>query len=140
MIMDSFGPLALFAFVATVTPGGATTLATASGARFGLRRSLPLISGIAIGLASLAAAASAGLGGLLLAAPAMRDLLKIAGSVYLLWLALKIARSGPPPQPSLPAIRLALVRRMVRVLWPPATCPHCQRPITPARSRPKLPK
>ncbi|WP_206311686.1 hypothetical protein [Streptomyces sp. DASNCL29] len=55
--------------IATVTPGGATTLATASGAHLGFRRSVPLMAGVAVGLASMAAAAGAGLGGALLAVP-----------------------------------------------------------------------
>jgi threonine/homoserine/homoserine lactone efflux protein len=43
---DSLAPLILFAAVSTVTPGGATTLATASGAQFGFRRSVPLMAEI----------------------------------------------------------------------------------------------
>ena len=89
-------PLALFALVSTITPGGATTLATASGAQFGFRRSVPLMAGIALGLASLAAAAAAGLAGLLLAAPSLQTAMKLVGTIYLLWLAWKIGRSGPP--------------------------------------------
>jgi threonine/homoserine/homoserine lactone efflux protein len=89
-------PLIVFALVATLTPGGATTLATASGARFGFRRSVPLMAGIAVGLASLAAAAAAGLAGLLLAAPSLQLAMKLAGSAYLLWLAWTVGRAGPP--------------------------------------------
>lgn len=96
MLPETILPLALFVVVSTITPGGATTLATASGAQFGFRRSMPLMSGIAVGLASLAAAAAAGLAGLLLAAPSLQTAMRLAGSVYLLWLASKIARSGPP--------------------------------------------
>ncbi|MFC0399123.1 LysE family translocator [Paraburkholderia rhizosphaerae] len=94
--MTSILPLLLFAAVATVTPGGATTLATASGARFGFVPSIPLMLGIAIGLASLAAVAALGLGGLLLAVPSLQAAVKVLGSAYLLWLASRIARSGPP--------------------------------------------
>ncbi len=93
---DTILPLVLFVVVSTITPGGATTLATASGAQFGFRRSWPLLGGIAVGLASLAAAAGAGLAGLLLAAPSMQTAMKLAGSAYLLWLAWTIARSGSP--------------------------------------------
>lgn len=89
-------PLALFALVATLSPGGATTLATASGAGFGYRRSLPLIGGIAAGLASMAAAAAAGLAGVLVAIPALQLALKAAGSAYLLWLGWQIAGRGAP--------------------------------------------
>lgn len=95
-VIEHFSPLILFAVVSTITPGGATTLATASGAHFGYRRSLPLVAGIAVGLASMAAAAAAGLAGLLLAAPSLQLAIKAIGTVYLLWLAWKIGRGGPP--------------------------------------------
>ncbi|MGN8160660.1 LysE family translocator [Salinisphaera sp. RV14] len=88
--------LLVFVFVATITPGGATTLATASGTQHGLRRSLPLIAGIATGLASLAAASSLGLGRLLHAFPALALVLRIAGSGYLLYLAWQVASLGRP--------------------------------------------
>ncbi len=91
-----FLPLALFVIVSTITPGGATTLATASGAHFGYRRSMPFMAGIAVGLASMAAAASAGLGSILLALPALQFAMKMIGSTYLVWLAWKIGRGGPP--------------------------------------------
>jgi threonine/homoserine/homoserine lactone efflux protein len=95
-MFDEIWPFAVFAVVSTITPGGATTLATASGAHFGYRRSVPLMAGIAVGLASLAAAAAAGLAGLLLAEPSLQVAMKAFGSVYLCWLAWKIGRSGPP--------------------------------------------
>jgi threonine/homoserine/homoserine lactone efflux protein len=89
-------PLVLFAIVSTLTPGAATTLATASGAHFGFRRSVPLMAGAATGLASIACAAAAGLAGLLLAAPSLALAMRIAGSAYLVWLAWRIGRSGSP--------------------------------------------
>jgi threonine/homoserine/homoserine lactone efflux protein len=92
----SIAPMIIFAVVATVSPGGATTLATASGAQFGFRRSVPLMLGIALGLASLAAASAAGLAGILLAVPSLQTAMKALGSAYLLWLAWKVGRSGPP--------------------------------------------
>jgi threonine/homoserine/homoserine lactone efflux protein len=96
MTFETLMPAALFALVATITPGGATTLATASGAHFGFSRSVPLIAGIAIGLGAMAAAAALGLGTLLLAAPIAQVAMKSAGSIYLLWLAIKIATSKKP--------------------------------------------
>ena len=86
----------VFVLTATFSPGGATTLATVSGANFGFRRSLPLIAGIAAGLASMAALAALGLAGVLLAWPALQLAMKAAGSAYLLWLAWQTARRGPP--------------------------------------------
>lgn len=80
MSVTHFLPLALFVLVSTITPGGATTLAAASGAHFGYRRSLPLMSGIAAGLASMAASAAAGLGTLILALPSLQLVMKLVGS------------------------------------------------------------
>ncbi|MDJ0948009.1 MAG: LysE family transporter [Alphaproteobacteria bacterium] len=88
--------LILFAIVATVTPGGATTLATASGAQFGFRRSVPLMAGIAAALAALAAAAATGLAALLQTLPVLELGMKLVGTSYLLWLAYRIARAGAP--------------------------------------------
>src|SRR5580700_10348320 len=82
-----FPSLVLFVIVSTITPGGATTLATASGAHFGYRRSIPLMAGIAAGLASMAASAAAGLGTILLALPSLQFVMKTLGSLYLVWLA-----------------------------------------------------
>src|ERR1700712_2117453 len=96
MSFETLMPVLLFALVATITPGGATTLATASGAHFGYRRSVPMMTGIAAGLASMAAAEALGLGGVLVEAPFMQVAMKSAGTIYLLWLAIKIARTGRP--------------------------------------------
>ena len=96
MTIEALLPLILFALVSTITPGGATTLATASGAHFGFRRSIPVIAGCAVGLGSVACAAAAGLGSLLMALPALQVAMKTLGSLYMLWLAVRIGRSGPP--------------------------------------------
>ncbi|RUV68501.1 MAG: LysE family translocator [Mesorhizobium sp.] len=95
-MFETILPLVLFALVSTSTPGVATTLSTASGAQFGFRRSVPLMAGSAAGLGTVAAAGAAGLAGLLTAAPSLQLAMKIAGSLYLIWLAFKIGRSGPP--------------------------------------------
>lgn len=61
---DLLASLCAFALVGTLSQD-ATLLATSSGALFGLHRSIPLLLGLATGLASLVAAASLGLGTLL---------------------------------------------------------------------------
>ncbi|MBS0641684.1 MAG: LysE family translocator [Proteobacteria bacterium] len=93
--MTAYGPLAVFALAAALSPGGATTLATSSGVRFGFRRSLPLLMGIVTGMASLGALSGAGLAELLLAVPSLKLAVQAAGSAYLLWLAWKVATSPP---------------------------------------------
>ena len=114
--MTSILPLLLFVAVATLTPGGATMLATASGGRFGFARSIPLMLGIALALASLAAVAALGLGSLLLAMPVLRTAVKALGSVYLLWLAWRIARNGPPDAGDGPARPVTLASGLL-LLW-----------------------
>lgn len=89
-------PLILFALASTCSPGGATTLATASGAQFGLRGALPYIFGSAFGVASLCAAAGAGLSGLMLTWPMLGLVMRVAGTGYLLFLAWCLASSGAP--------------------------------------------
>lgn len=100
LMSEALPALVGFALVATISPGGATTLATASGTRFGVRRSLPLIGGIAFGLAALGGASALGIASVMLAAPPLEFALRLAGSGYLLWLSWKIARSGAPSKGS----------------------------------------
>lgn len=108
-------PVLVFVLVATVSPGGATTLATASGVQFGVRRSLPLLLGIAVGLGSLAVAAALGLAGVLFTVPHVELVVRVLGSVYLLWLAWSVARSGAPGQTTLAEPRR--FRTGVLLLW-----------------------
>jgi len=93
---EGYAAFLIFVAVATVSPGGATTLATASGMRYGVRRSVPYILGIGVGLGSMAVASMLGLAALLLAMPTLELAVRAAGSAYLLYLAWKIATSGPP--------------------------------------------
>lgn len=93
---DTFITFMLFAIVATLSPGGATTLATASGVRFGYRRSVPLMLGIAAGLAILSTAGATGLGAVMSAFPALQLAIKVAGTLYLTWLAWQIWGAARP--------------------------------------------
>lgn len=98
---DTFLALVLFAVVSTGSPGGATSLATASGAQFGFLRSLPLIGGIALTLALLVAVSGTGLSAALLAVPSIELGMKAVGSAYLLWLAFVILKAGSPQSANL---------------------------------------
>lgn len=93
---DQLVALATFALLSTASPGGATSLATASGAQFGYVRSLPLIGGIATTLALLVAVSGTGLSVAMLAIPSLETGMKVVGSAYLLWLAFIILKAGPP--------------------------------------------
>ena len=91
--MDGLLPLVGFAFVSSVTPGPNNVLLWVSGAEFGLRRTLRHVVGTAGGLGLMALAAAAGLAALIGAVPGLAVVMKVGGSVYLLSLALRIARA-----------------------------------------------
>ncbi|KOC91142.1 LysE family translocator [Winslowiella iniecta] len=83
-----------FLWVAAITPGPNNMLLTASGANFGFIRSLPLMIGIMLGMQAMLLLVAFGVGGLLLIYPSLHLILKIAGSLYLLWLAWKIGSAS----------------------------------------------
>jgi threonine/homoserine/homoserine lactone efflux protein len=90
---DLMGPLVLFAAAMTLTPGPNVVLVTASGANFGFRRTIPQMIGITFAFGSMAVAAGLGLAGLIQAEPRLHAVLKYAGAVYFLYLAVRIARA-----------------------------------------------
>jgi len=85
--MDTLLPLALFAFVSSITPGPNNIMLTSSGIRFGFTRSIPHMLGISFGFGVLLAVCAAGVGSLIIAVPALHVVLKILGSGYLVYLA-----------------------------------------------------
>jgi len=91
-----FAGLIGFAFAMAATPGPNNTMVTASGATYGMARTLPLVSGIAIGVAAIMLIGAA-FGASLVADPRIGVVLKWIGVVYLLWLAWKIASAEPEP-------------------------------------------
>jgi threonine/homoserine/homoserine lactone efflux protein len=93
---DTIIPLAIFAFVGSFTPGPNNIMVTASGTAFGFTRTVPHILGISFGFAVMVVAFGLGAGQLLQAYPAWHQWLRIAGALYLLYLAWRIARAGDP--------------------------------------------
>jgi threonine/homoserine/homoserine lactone efflux protein len=83
-----------FAVVSSVTPGPNNVLLLAEGSTFGFRRTLPHVLGTALGIGLMAVAVGAGLGLVIATVPAAALAMRIVGSVYLLYLAVAIARSG----------------------------------------------
>jgi threonine/homoserine/homoserine lactone efflux protein len=83
-----------FSVVSSVTPGPNNVLLLASGSAFGFRRTMPHIAGTALGIGAMAIAVGAGLGIVVATVPGVALAMKVAGSVYLLYLAFAIARSG----------------------------------------------
>jgi len=77
------GPVAWYILVMAVTPGPNNAMLAASGMNFGVRRTVPHILGIAIGLIVLLALCGFGLGVLFNEIPHAELTLSIIGSVYL---------------------------------------------------------
>lgn len=83
-------PIAIFTFVASITPGPNNIMLAASGLQYGFRQTLPHIVGIQLGFNLLILLAYLGISQLLLNLPGALLLLRLLGSAYLLYLAWKI--------------------------------------------------
>ena len=84
---------ALFSFVTSVTPGPNNTFLLSSGVNFGLRKSLPYLNGIMVGLMGMMLAIGLGLSAVFTAFPVIYQTLKYIGFAYILYLAFLIIRS-----------------------------------------------
>jgi len=85
--------ITLFAIVASFTPGPNNTMLMASGANFGVRRTIPHMLGVLVGFVGLLLCIGFGLGGLFTAFPRLQDILQIGGAIYLCYLAWKLANA-----------------------------------------------
>jgi threonine/homoserine/homoserine lactone efflux protein len=88
--------LITFAFASSITPGPNNVMLMASGANYGLRRTLPHMLGISLGHAFMVWMVGVVLLGIFTAYPVLNILLKIISAAYMLWLAWKIANAVPP--------------------------------------------
>ena len=95
MNLEILTALCTFAFVGSVTPGPNNLMLMASGANFGVRRTLPHLCGIVSGFAFMVMLVGVGLMQVFNAYPFAYDLLRIFSIVYLGYLAWKIAASNP---------------------------------------------
>ena len=85
-----------FAFASSITPGPNNLMLMASGANYGLRRTLPHMLGVSIGHAFMVFMIGVVLLRVFEAYPVLNTILKIAGGLYMMWLAWKIANAVPP--------------------------------------------
>jgi threonine/homoserine/homoserine lactone efflux protein len=88
-------PLASFSLVGSITPGPNNLMLAAAGANFGWRRTAPHLAGVVLGFLFMLAIVAAGLGSAFQALPVLHDVLRVAGSLYLLYLAWRIATAAP---------------------------------------------
>jgi threonine/homoserine/homoserine lactone efflux protein len=68
----------------------------ASGARFGIRRTLPHLTGVSVGFTAQTVAVCAGLGVVADWLPGVQAWLTWAGVAFMAWLSVRLLRSGPP--------------------------------------------
>jgi threonine/homoserine/homoserine lactone efflux protein len=87
-------PFATYTFVMSITPGPNNVMLTASGARFGFRRTLPHILGIGCGFVVQLLAVCAGLSALFTRWPAVQSTLAWVGAAYLVYLGWQMLGAG----------------------------------------------
>jgi len=94
--IDLLLALAGFALVSSITPGPNNLMLLASGANFGLRRTVPHMLGISLGHAFMVLLLGLGLGQIFVTWPVTHVVLKVLSVAYMLWLAWKIAHAAAP--------------------------------------------
>ena len=87
--------MAIFAFVAGITPGPNNLMLMTSGVKFGFARTLPHLAGVILGFALMVAIVGFGLDVVFERVPAALPVMRSVGSLYMVWLALKIAFAKP---------------------------------------------
>ncbi|CAH0188605.1 LysE family translocator [Pseudomonas brassicacearum] len=88
--MDQLLPFALFAFVASITPGPTNILVLSHSSRFGLATTVPIILGACAAAALLVLVVGTGLGDVLARHATVQTLLSWAGIAWLSWMAWQI--------------------------------------------------
>ncbi|MBE9637797.1 LysE family translocator [Salipiger mangrovisoli] len=96
MTQDLFLALATFAFVTVISPGPNNLMLLASGANFGLARTVPHMLGVALGFPAMVLLVGMGAMRVFEAYPAVRGALTVLSVLYMLWLAWKIAHAAAP--------------------------------------------
>jgi threonine/homoserine/homoserine lactone efflux protein len=96
MTPDMLTALMGFALATSITPGPNNLMLLASGANFGLRRTVPHMLGISLGHGFLIVVVGLGLAAIFEAYPLLRRAMMAVSLLYLAWLAWKVANAAPP--------------------------------------------
>ncbi|RYF75473.1 MAG: LysE family translocator, partial [Comamonadaceae bacterium] len=94
MPLIEFTTLLVLATAMSFSPGPNTTLSTALAANRGLPAAMRFVCAVPVGWTLLLLLCAAGIGAVVVAAPALRWAIKAVGIGYLLYLAFKLARSA----------------------------------------------
>lgn len=84
--------MAAFALASSITPGPVNIVAFSAGAQFGWRPALRHVSGATIGFSLLLLLIGLGLSNVLARAPWLTEAIRLAGVVFLLYMAYRLAR------------------------------------------------
>ena len=84
-------PLIFFTVAAAFTPGPNNIIGSYSGFNFGIKKSLPLILGVTFGYTVLITLVASGLNIIFSAYPVLKIIIKVIGSLFLIYLAYKIS-------------------------------------------------
>ncbi|MEJ8573692.1 LysE family translocator [Microbaculum marinum] len=125
MTYDLLVALAGFAFVMSISPGPSNFILLATGATHGFARSLPIVFGVSFGFLSMVLAVGLGIGPVLQAWPLAGIALKVACAVYVVRLAIRIARSRPAaarsaagsPEPPISFTQAAMLQLVNPKAW-----------------------
>ena len=93
MSTQEWWALLVLATATSFTPGPNTTLSATLAANGGLRAAMRFVFAVPVGWGLLLLIGSLGFGALVLAVPALRWVIVLAGSAYLCWLAWRLANS-----------------------------------------------
>ena len=92
----TFYLLVQFAFASSITPGPNNLMLMASGANYGLRRTVPHMLGVSLGHSFMVVMVGIALLRLFQTCPALNTALTVGAVLYMTWLAYKIATALPP--------------------------------------------
>lgn len=98
--MEDLASFVLAGFALTGSPGPATLGLAAAGAAFGVRRSLPLMTGAVADVVAVMLVTASGLTGLVLAQPVLGPAVTALAAGYMIYLAYRIATAPPPSEQS----------------------------------------
>jgi threonine/homoserine/homoserine lactone efflux protein len=87
-------PILLFAISAAITPGPNNIMLMASGLNFGIQKSIPHLLGVTIGFPIMVVLIGLGFEIVFEKYPLLHEIIKIAGIIYLVYLAWRIATSS----------------------------------------------
>ena len=121
MTLAAFLAVSALLTMGAVSPGPAVLMSARTGVAEGMRTGFFLALGIGLGAVAWAALALSGLAALFKIAPTLLWAFKVAGGLYLIWMAIGMWRdaaaplpdtTGQPPRSALSAFRLGLVTQL----------------------------